>query len=100
MAFFYHGTIERFFHTFKDDQRKAQEAEDIKAENRKSRPKALDFWESLNNATSSISVGPVDDDDEEEEDSAPQDDFRYNTIHRMSMGRRMLPRWVYTMSCL
>ena len=43
-----------------------------KAEHRKSRPKALEFWETL-----------------ETVDSA---DFRYNTIHRMSMGRRMLPK--------
>ena len=43
-----------------------------KSENRKSRPKALEFWETL-----------------ETVDSA---DFRYNTIHRMSMGRRMLPK--------
>ena len=43
-----------------------------KSDHRKSRPKALEFWETL-----------------ETVDSA---DFRYNTIHRMSMGRRMLPK--------
>ena len=45
---------------------------DSKAENRKSKPKALQFWESLTN-----------DDDGAE--------FKYNTIARMSTGRRMLP---------
>lgn len=45
-----------------------------KAENRKSRPKALDFWEHM------------------EDNSMEKSDFRYNTIHRMSIGRRMLPQ--------
>lgn len=43
-----------------------------KSENRKSRPKALEFWETL--------------------ETVDNNDFRYNTIHRMSMGRRMLPK--------
>ena len=43
-----------------------------KSENRKSRPKALEFWETL--------------------ETVDSNDFRYNTIHRMSMGRRMLPK--------
>ncbi len=48
------------------------EAEDDKSENRKSKPKALEFWESL--------------------ETVDRADFRYNTIHRMSIGRRMLPK--------
>ena len=43
-----------------------------KQENRKSKPKALEFWESL--------------------ETVDRADFRYNTIHRMSVGRRMLPK--------
>ena len=38
-----------------------------------SKPKALEFWESM--------TGTED-----------RSDFRYNTIHRMSVGRRMLPK--------
>ncbi len=37
-----------------------------------SKPKALEFWESL--------------------ETVERSDFRYNTIHRMSVGRRMLPK--------
>ena len=37
-----------------------------------SKPKALEFWESMENIE--------------------RNDFRYNTIHRMSMGRRLLPK--------
>ena len=55
-----------------------QKSEDLSAlekeENRKSKPKALQFWESLETV------------------ERPSADFRYNTIHRMSMGRRMLPK--------
>ena len=40
--------------------------------NNKSKPKALEFWESMENLE--------------------RNDFRYNTIHRMSVGRRMLPK--------
>ena len=36
------------------------------------KPKALEFWESMENLE--------------------RNDFRYNTIHRMSVGRRMLPK--------
>lgn len=43
-----------------------------KSDHRKSRPKALEFWETL--------------------ETVDSNDFRYNTIHRMSMGRRMLPK--------
>ncbi|XP_071746404.1 dixin isoform X2 [Lepeophtheirus salmonis] len=39
----------------------------------KSKPKALEFWESI-------------------EETMDRSDFRYNTIHRMSMGRRILPK--------
>ena len=49
--------------------------EEEKNENRKSKPKALEFWESL-----------------ETEETVDRTDFRYNTIHRMSVGRRMLPK--------
>eukprot|EP00093_Oithona_nana_P004197 04197.XXX_42446_46436_1 [CDS] Oithona nana genome sequencing. len=45
-----------------------------KNENRKSKPKALEFWESM------------------DQDNGRSSDFRYNTIHRMSVGRRMLPK--------
>lgn len=38
----------------------------------KSKPKAMEFWESMENIERS--------------------DFRYNTIHRMSVGRRLLPK--------
>ena len=48
---------------------------DDKNENRKSKPKALEFWESMDQGGDSRSS-----------------DFRYNTIHRMSVGRRMLPK--------
>jgi len=65
-------------------------SQEQKAENRKSRPKALDFWESLNSAVANSRV--IDDDEIDEDEAQTQDDFRYNTIHRMSMGRRMLPR--------
>ena len=37
-----------------------------------SKPKAMEFWESMENIE--------------------RNDFRYNTIHRMSMGRRLLPK--------
>ena len=43
-----------------------------KNENRKSKPKALEFWENM--------------------ETVDRSDFRYNTIHRMSVGRRMLPK--------
>lgn len=43
-----------------------------KSENRKSKPKALEFWENL--------------------ETVDGGDFKYNTIHRMSTGRRMLPK--------
>ena len=46
---------------------------EAKNENRKSKPKALEFWETM-------------------EETIDRTDFRYNTIHRMSMGRRMLPK--------
>ena len=39
---------------------------------KQSKPKALEFWESMENIE--------------------RNDFRYNTIHRMSMGRRLLPK--------
>lgn len=64
----------------------ATEAErEAKAENRKSKPKALEFWESLETMDDPAGAGQ-----QQQEGSA--DDFRYNTIHRMSMGRRMLPK--------
>ncbi len=70
---------------------------EAKAENRKSKPKALEFWESLINPSKNpvaASMEDIDDEDEDdgEDEMGPPDDFRYNTIHRMSMGRRMLPR--------
>ena len=40
--------------------------------NSNSKPKALEFWESM--------------------ETVDRSDFRYNTIHRMSVGRRMLPK--------
>ena len=45
---------------------------DDSADPRKNKPKALEFWESMENIE--------------------RNDFRYNTIHRMSMGRRLLPK--------
>ena len=45
---------------------------DDTADPRKNKPKALEFWESMENIE--------------------RNDFRYNTIHRMSMGRRLLPK--------
>ena len=39
---------------------------------KQSKPKAMEFWESMENIE--------------------RNDFRYNTIHRMSMGRRLLPK--------
>ena len=45
---------------------------DDTADSRKNKPKALEFWESMENIE--------------------RNDFRYNTIHRMSMGRRLLPK--------
>ena len=44
-----------------------------------SKPKALEFWETLAN-------------NEQPPSQPPQVDFRYNTIHRMSTGRRQLPK--------
>ena len=44
-----------------------------------SKPKALEFWETLETM-------------DQPPPTAPRTDFRYNTIHRMSMGRRMLPQ--------
>jgi hypothetical protein len=52
-------------------------SKDDKFENRKSKPKALEFWESL---------------DQTEPEAAQNSEFRYNTIHRMSVGRRQLPK--------
>ena len=42
------------------------------SKNSNNKPKALEFWESMENLE--------------------RNDFRYNTIHRMSVGRRMLPK--------
>ncbi len=79
--------------------REASTDREEKLENRKSKPKALEFWESLINPSKNpvaVSMEHIDDEDDpdfmEEDDLGPPDDFRYNTIHRMSMGRRMLPR--------
>ena len=59
-----------------DTQLKVTEPEDGAADPRTgaktSKPKALEFWESMENIE--------------------RNDFRYNTIHRMSMGRRLLPK--------
>ena len=50
----------------------AEEQEDVAAGRKPSKPKAMEFWESMENIE--------------------RNDFRYNTIHRMSMGRRLLPK--------
>ena len=44
-----------------------------------SKPKALEFWETLAN-------------NDQPPSQPPPVDFRYNTIHRMSTGRRQLPK--------
>ena len=57
----------------KEDGEK-EEAEDVADDSKKElrKPKAMEFWESMENIE--------------------RNDFRYNTIHRMSMGRRLLPK--------
>ncbi len=86
-----------------EEEQQDPTTKEAKAENRKSKPKALQFWESLINPSSSktnLDHDDDEDDDEDDDDFAMVDDdddnvggdFRYNTIHRMSMGRRMLPR--------
>ena len=52
------------------EEKEEEDGEDGKRELKK--PKAMEFWESMENIE--------------------RNDFRYNTIHRMSMGRRMLPK--------
>ena len=49
-----------------------EEAEQAEESRKPSKPKAMEFWESMENIE--------------------RNDFRYNTIHRMSMGRRLLPK--------
>ena len=51
-----------------------EETEDVADDGKKElrKPKAMEFWESMENIE--------------------RNDFRYNTIHRMSMGRRLLPK--------
>ena len=46
---------------------------------KQSKPKALEFWETLAN-------------NDQPPSQPPAIDFRYNTIHRMSTGRRQLPK--------
>ena len=46
---------------------------------KQSKPKALEFWETLAN-------------NDQPPSQPPPVDFRYNTIHRMSTGRRQLPK--------
>jgi hypothetical protein len=46
---------------------------------KQSKPKAFEFWEGLAN-------------NDQPPPQAPPVDFRYNTIHRMSTGRRQLPK--------
>ena len=57
----------------KEDGEK-EETEDVADDGKKElrKPKAMEFWESMENIE--------------------RNDFRYNTIHRMSMGRRLLPK--------
>ena len=49
-----------------------EEVNKVAEERKPSKPKAMEFWESMENIE--------------------RNDFRYNTIHRMSMGRRLLPK--------
>ena len=49
-----------------------EEQDEDEEQTNKNKPKALEFWESMENIE--------------------RNDFRYNTIHRMSVGRRMLPK--------
>ena len=49
-----------------------KEIEEEESQAKPSKPKAMEFWESMENIE--------------------RNDFRYNTIHRMSMGRRLLPK--------
>ena len=49
-----------------------RKASSISTGNNPAKPKALEFWEGL--------------------ETVDRSDFRYNTIHRMSVGRRMLPK--------
>ena len=52
---------------------KDEDTREVKTlDHRKPKPKALEFWESMENIE--------------------RNDFRYNTIHRISMGRRLLPK--------
>ena len=58
-----------------EEKEKEEETEDVADDDGKKelrKPKAMEFWESMENIE--------------------RTDFRYNTIHRMSMGRRLLPK--------
>ena len=59
-----------------EDEERGEKEEEEEEENatggNKSKPKAMEFWESMENIE--------------------RNDFRYNTIHRMSVGRRLLPK--------
>jgi len=56
----------------KEPEDKNESVEEDSTDFRKTKPKAMEFWESMENIE--------------------RNDFRYNTIHRMSMGRRLLPK--------
>ena len=66
----------------------SKDTNNIKIENRKSKPKALEFWESM---AGGVVDGPAATNGGEDVDNN-ENEFKYNTIHRMSMGRRMLPK--------
>merc|ERR1719382_86233 len=57
-----------------EEEKEKEETEDVADDGKKElrKPKAMEFWESMENIE--------------------RNDFRYNTIHRMSMGRRLLPK--------
>ena len=62
----------RKFDDEKEPEERTESVEEESTDIRKTKPKAMEFWESMENIE--------------------RNDFRYNTIHRMSMGRRLLPK--------
>ena len=63
----------------KDEKEETQKCASERQSRKPSKPKALEFWETLTN-------------NDQPPSQPPAVDFRYNTIHRMSTGRRQLPK--------
>ena len=63
----------------KDEKEENPKSTTERQSRKPSKPKALEFWETLAN-------------NDQPPSQPPAVDFRYNTIHRMSTGRRQLPK--------